>query len=77
MTVEEARVKSVCRICGKSMALPQGTTPKGWTHEFYEMTYPLRITMDFGDEFAHTDCLPPQKEERDDRPGVPADHGRP
>jgi hypothetical protein len=57
MTVEEARASSVCRICGKNINVPTGQ-PKGWESEFGEMVYPLAITLNFGDEFAHTACLP-------------------
>ncbi len=63
MTVEEARTQRVCRICEQPIVLPPEGTPKGWTHEFYKMVYPVRITLNFGDEFAHTDCLSPRKEE--------------
>jgi hypothetical protein len=38
MTIEEARSKRVCRICGLPVRAP--------------------FTMNYGEEFAHTDCLP-------------------
>lgn len=56
MTVAEARTARVCRICGEPIPI-SGGVPKGWESEFGQMTYPLRITLDFGEEFAHTDCL--------------------
>jgi hypothetical protein len=31
--------------------------PLGWPYEFGLMVYPIEITLNFGDEFAHTACL--------------------
>jgi hypothetical protein len=56
MTVEEARNARVCRVCREAINL--SGTPKDAPLEFGCMTYPQRITFNFGDEFAHTDCLP-------------------
>ncbi len=41
MTVAEARAKGVCRICGEPV---QGTGP-------------VKVMLNFGAEFAHTECL--------------------
>ncbi len=55
MTVQEAREKRVCRICGESLFV--GGTPKDAPLEFGRMTYPIKVTFNFGEEYAHTDCL--------------------
>lgn len=54
MTVEEARERRVCRICEQPVP---SMGPKGWPTEFREMVYPVAVTLNFGDEFAHTQCL--------------------
>jgi hypothetical protein len=61
MTVAEAREKRVCRICRKPIPVLKGT-PKGAEEEFGRMEYPQKVAYNFGDEFAHTDCLPESKE---------------
>lgn len=43
MTVEEARERRVCRVCGEAIHAPGG---------------PLALTLNYGEEFAHTSCLP-------------------
>lgn len=55
LTVQEAREKRVCRICEQPIQT-QGS-PKDWPILFGEMTYPLQVTLNFGEEFAHTACL--------------------
>jgi len=55
LSVEEAREKRVCRICEKSISSVIG--PEGWPFGFNEMVFPIAITLNFGKEFAHTDCL--------------------
>ena len=55
LSVPEARRLRVCRICGVPI---RATGPAGWPEQFGELTYPVRVTLNFGDEFAHTDCLP-------------------
>ncbi len=56
MTVEEARKAYVCRICEKPCGCgPPG--PLGWQTEFGSCVYPEAITLNFGDEYAHTACL--------------------
>lgn len=63
LTVEEARKQRICRVCRRPIA---GTGPTGWPLEFREMVWPVKVTLNFGEEFSHTDCLPPAtpKEER-------------
>lgn len=55
ITVEEAKNRRVCRIC--EQPIPNPGAPKGWTEEFGKMVFPIRVTLNFGEEFAHTDCL--------------------
>ena len=56
LNVERARALGVCRICTKDIYLP------------YDSEYPEKfekyagrtvndVTLDYGEEFAHTDCL--------------------
>lgn len=64
LTVEEAREKNLCRICGEEVKQgSQSDMPKGFSASFGEL---LRaddvpafrpITYNFGKEYAHTDCL--------------------
>lgn len=66
MTVDEARKSGCCRIC--MVSFPHVIAPEGWQFEFGELVYPIGITMNFGDEFAHTACLiapPTNAEERE------------
>jgi hypothetical protein len=56
MSVEDARRNRVCRICGD----PCGRNtagPKDWQLMFAKMAYPESITLNYGKEYAHTDCL--------------------
>jgi hypothetical protein len=55
ITVEEAKQRRVCRICEQPIS--GAGCPVGWTEEFGRMVFPIRITLNFGQEFAHTDCL--------------------
>ncbi len=55
MTVEEARKRRVCRICQE--VIPAVPAPMGWTHEFRQQLFPVALTLNFGEEFAHTACL--------------------
>ena len=57
--VEEARRLGVCRICQKPIVSGPGF-PKGWQFEFGKMVFPQAVTLNFGDEFAHTACLEPE-----------------
>ena len=54
--LKEAKATNRCRICGEVVCGSDGK-PIGWRDEFGRMTFPLRITLNFGEEFAHTDCL--------------------
>lgn len=56
LTLEEARATLRCRVCGGRVFVPPGQ-PKGWRDDFGEMVYPARLTLNFGGEFAHTECL--------------------
>lgn len=60
LTLEEAKTLRRCRLCEQPIDI--GGTPEGWMNNFGRMTYPIRVTLDFGKEFAHTDCL--EKEEK-------------
>lgn len=56
MTVSEAREAGVCRICGKPIRV--ANAPVGWQREFGKLAYPPpAVTLNFGKEFAHTECL--------------------
>ncbi len=57
MAVRLARARGVCRICGRSVGVPTYGLQENWPFKFGEMTYPMKLTLNFGDEFAHTDCL--------------------
>jgi hypothetical protein len=58
LTLEEAKKTCCCRICGKPIQMPEGGGfPVGWKESFGKMVWPLKITLNFGKEFAHTDCL--------------------
>ena len=55
LTVAEAREQRVCRICEKP--IPEKGYPKGWQFDFGEMVFPVKFTLNYGKEFAHTSCL--------------------
>lgn len=55
LSLAQARAQRRCRICGEPIAV-QGC-PAGWTEDFGSMVYPLRLSLAFGAEFAHTSCL--------------------
>ncbi len=55
LTVEEAKARRVCRICEQPISNPGA--PLDWTEEFGQMVYPIKVTLNFGEEFAHTECL--------------------
>lgn len=56
ISLEQARAEHRCRICGQSIDVGAGV-PEGWKDDFGEMQFPYRLTLRFGQEFAHTDCL--------------------
>ncbi len=55
LTVEEAKARRVCRICEQPISNPGA--PVGWTEDFGRMVFPVKVTLNFGQEFAHTVCL--------------------
>ncbi len=55
MDLQEARSKGVCRVCGEPIRVKG--PPKNWQWNFGSMTYPVVVTLNFGSEFAHTECL--------------------
>ena len=55
LTVAAARSNGVCRVCGEPIRV--SGSPKGWQFEFREMIFPMAVTLNFGHEFAHTQCL--------------------
>jgi len=59
MTVAEAKGKRVCRICGEAISVT--AVPLSWTEDYGEMTWPIAVTLNFGEEFAHTACLNPKR----------------
>lgn len=64
LTLEEAKRTGRCRICGGQIIEPGAPAgyPHGWKEEFREMLYPLAVTLNFGEEFAHTACLTSEPE---------------
>lgn len=63
LTVEEAREKDICRVCKQPAHSRGGPMPKDAMSRFGEMLYNRDkpdfkpLTLDFGKEFAHTECL--------------------
>jgi hypothetical protein len=55
--VAKARIAGVCRVCGG--AIPGGPgRPPGWQTGYGSLSFPPpAVTLNFGDEFAHTACL--------------------
>ena len=58
MTVEEAQKLRVCRICEQEFSVPG---PAGWPSQFKRMVFPVRVLLNFGQEFAHEDCVQGEK----------------
>lgn len=54
MTVEEARAQKKCRLCGRALVSPG---PADAPLTYREMVFPVKATFNFGDEYAHTQCL--------------------
>lgn len=59
LTVAEARYNGICRVC-RDRIRPEAA-PKGWQFDFSEMIHPIHVTLNFGKEFAHTQCLAEQR----------------
>lgn len=55
LTVAEARYNGICRVCRERIR-PEAA-PRGWQFDFREMVYPTAVTLNFGEEFAHTKCI--------------------
>lgn len=55
ISLEEARSQRRCRICGEAIKVPAG--PAGWEDSFGKLTYPVRVVLNYGKEFAHPNCL--------------------
>jgi len=58
LPLEQALRERRCRICGGTIAV--NGTPVGFESEFGRMIFPIKITLNWGQEFAHTDCLGPR-----------------
>lgn len=57
LPVALAKERLVCRICEEPISMGGQGCPIGWTEAYGEMVFPARITLNFGKEFAHTECL--------------------
>lgn len=63
LTVQEAREKDICRVCRQPAHSRGGPMPKDAMSRFGEMLFNRDqpdfkpLTLAFGKEFAHTDCL--------------------
>ncbi len=56
LSLNDAKLERRCRICGEPIVVT--AAPKGWQEQFREMCYPPpSVTLNFGEEFAHTQCL--------------------
>lgn len=55
ISLTEAKAEHRCRICGEFIECPAG--PADWKESYGKVICPIRLTLNFGDEFAHTDCL--------------------
>jgi hypothetical protein len=54
MTVDEAKRRRVCRVCEQTI---HATGPVDWPDNFGMLVWPETVTLNFGEEFAHTACL--------------------
>ncbi len=54
MTIAEARAKSVCRVCGEPIKL---LCPVRVLDRYDSLDWPERVTLRYGKEFAHMECL--------------------
>lgn len=60
--VEAARIKGVCRICGKEIYIP---APEDYPEKYYKYAGGIvcGVALNYGEEFAHNDCLITKTEE--------------
>lgn len=58
--VQEARENRVCRICGEPLDMPDWVLREirpDWPLAWDRIVDPIDITLDKGQEFAHTACV--------------------
>jgi hypothetical protein len=56
LSLNQAKEESRCRICGEQIEGLADGAPKGWENKFGEQMYPVKIKLNFGNEFSHTEC---------------------
>lgn len=56
ISLNQARDESRCRICGEPIKMTDGR-PVGWKDEFRAQLFPVAIVLNYGEEFAHPQCL--------------------
>lgn len=65
ISLVEAKATGCCRICGGRIVEP-GSSPPGypvdWMNSFRKMVFPVNVVLNYGEEFAHSDCLNKTKE---------------
>ena len=54
LSVPEARERRVCRICRTAIRVDGAP---GWPMELPRVTHPVAVTLNYGGEFAHAQCL--------------------
>ena len=54
MTLTEARAKHICRICEQPVKM---LAPARVFDCYADLEWPSRVTLNFGKEFAHTECV--------------------
>ena len=55
LRLDQAQRAYRCRICGGKIRIDGCVS--GWQSKFGSMIHPMELTLNFGEEFAHTDCL--------------------
>lgn len=73
ITLEQAKQTGCCRICGGVICEPGDKPfgyPAGWKDIFRVMLYPLNVTLNYGEEFAHTTCLNASKCDAETEPSA-------
>ena len=58
LALEEAKQSDRCRICHQSIKAEM--QPAGWKDRFDKLLYPVNVILNYGEEFAHKNCLPPE-----------------